>query len=149
MSDSDMIWQTVLDEARAAFAEGEVPVGAVIVQKGEIIATAHNLTETIGQATAHAELIALQTASEILGTKSLSDCDLYVSLEPCTMCAGAIAHSRIRRLYFGAYDPKAGAVEHGVQFFRQDSCHHKPEIYGGLHEAECGALLKDFFTEKR
>ncbi len=149
MLEKDTIWHTVLTEAQAAYDDGEVPVGAVIVHDNTILASAHNLTETIGQATAHAELVVLQTASEILGTKSLHECDLYVSLEPCTMCAGAIAHSRIKRLYFGAYDVKGGAVEHGVQFFRSPTCHHKPEIYGGLHAEQCSALLQSFFSDKR
>lgn len=140
-----------LDYARKAAALGEVPVGVVIVKRngGEIIAQAHNLTETNRDATAHAELLAIREASEKLGTPRLTGCDLYVTLEPCAMCAAAIAHARLDRLFFGAYDPKGGGVEHGPRFFTQPTCHHKPEVVGGLQEKECGELLKAFFEMRR
>ena len=145
----DHIWNAVFEQASMAEKVGEVPVGAVIVHKDVILTAAHNQNEATRQATAHAELIAIQTASQMLGTKTLSECDLYVSLEPCTMCAGAISHSRIRRLYFSAYDTKAGAVDNGVRFFHSPACHHAPEIYGGIRERESAALLKQFFAGKR
>jgi len=138
-----------LAEAHTSALRGEVPIGAVIVCDGKIIATAHNLTETKNDPTAHAELLAIRCACEILGTPRLTDCDLYVTLEPCAMCATAISFARIRRLYFGAYDPKGGGVEHGARMFRQPTCHHKPEVYGGINESECGELLKEFFKERR
>ena len=135
--------------ARQASSVGEVPVGAVIVHNQTIIAATHNLVETRHDVSAHAELEALREAGRILGTRHLTDCDLYVTLEPCPMCAQAISFARIRRLYFGAYDPKGGGVEHGPRIFEQSSCHHKPEVIGGLREGECAALLKSFFAAKR
>jgi tRNA(adenine34) deaminase len=141
--------QSALEEARSASAHGEVPIGAVIVQNNRVIASAHNLTETNSDPTAHAELLAIRAACEILKTPRLVDCDLYVTLEPCAMCAQAISFARIRRLYFGAYDEKGGGVEHGARIFSQATCHHKPEIYGGISESECGELLKGFFKERR
>ena len=138
-----------LDEARAAGARGEVPVGCVIVRDGAVIARAGNRTMADRDPTAHAEIIAIRAAAASLGSERLEGCDLYVTLEPCAMCAGAVAFARIRRLYYGAADPKGGAVDNGVQFFASPSCHHRPEIYGGLAEAEAGALLKEFFRERR
>ena len=138
-----------LAEARLAAAAGEVPVGAVVVRDGAIIAAAHNAPRAMRDATAHAELIAIRRACEILSDERLTGCDLYVTLEPCTMCAAAISFARIRRLYFGAADPKGGAVENGVRFFSQATCHHAPEVYGGINEREAAALLRDFFAERR
>ena len=138
-----------LDEARAAGARGEVPVGCVIVPDGAVVARAGNRTLADRDPTAHAEIIAIRAAAASLGSERLEGCDLYVTLEPCAMCAGAVAFARIRRLYYGAADPKGGAVDNGVQFFASPSCHHRPEIYGGLAEAEAGALLKEFFRERR
>ena len=141
--------QIALDEARAAAARGEVPVGCVIVREGQVIARAGNRTLADKDPTAHAELLAIRAAASKLGSERLSDCDLYVTLEPCTMCAAAMSFARIRRLYFGAGDPKGGAVEHGVRFFAAATCHHRPEVYGGINESECAALLKDFFQARR
>ena len=138
-----------LDEARAAGARGEVPVGCVIVRDGTVIARTGNRTLADRDPTAHAEIMAIRAAAASLGSERLEGCDLYVTLEPCTMCAGAVAFARIRRLYYGAADPKGGAVDNGVQFFASPSCHHRPEVYGGLVEAEAGALLKEFFRERR
>ena len=138
-----------LDEARAAGARGEVPVGCVIVRDGAVVARAGNRTLADRDPTAHAEIIAIRAAAASLGSERLEDCDLYVTLEPCAMCAGAVAFARIRRLYYGAADPKGGAVDNGVQFFASPTCHHRPEVYGGLAEAEAGALLKAFFRERR
>ena len=138
-----------LAEARAAGSRGEVPVGCIIVRNGEVVARAGNRTLADGDPTAHAELIAIREAAGLLGSERLDECDLYVTLEPCAMCAGALAFARIRRLYYGAADPKGGAVDNGVKFFASATCHHRPEIYGGLAEAEAGALLKEFFQERR
>jgi tRNA(adenine34) deaminase len=138
-----------LDEARGAQARGEVPVGCVIVRGNEVIARAGNRTITDKDPTAHAELIAIRAAARALGNERLAECDLYVTLEPCAMCAAAMSFARIRRLYFGAADPKGGAVEHGVRFFSAPTCHHKPEIYGGIAATEAGMLLKDFFAARR
>ena len=138
-----------LDEARAAGERGEVPVGCVVVRGGAVIARAGNLTLADRDPTAHAEIVAIRRAAAALGSERLEDCDLYVTLEPCAMCAGAIAFARIRRLYYGAADPKGGAVDNGVKFFASPACHHRPEVYGGLAEGEASALLKDFFKERR
>jgi tRNA(adenine34) deaminase len=138
-----------LEEARAAATAGEVPVGCVIVRDGKAVARAYNRTLTDHDPTAHCELLAIRAAAAALGSERLADCDLYVTLEPCTMCAAAIAFARIRRLYYGAADPKGGAVESGVRFFAAATCHHRPEVYGGIGEAEAAALLKDFFRERR
>ena len=138
-----------LEEARAAGARGEVPVGCVIVRDGAVVARAGNRTLADRDPTAHAEIIAIRAAAASLGSERLEGCDLYVTLEPCAMCAGAVAFARIRRLYYGAADPKGGAVDNGVKFFASPSCHHRPEVYGGLAEAEAGALLKEFFRERR
>lgn len=138
-----------LHAARAAADQGEVPVGAVIVHEGRIIAQAGNRTITDHDPTAHAEILVLREAAQKFGSERLTDCDLYVTLEPCAMCAGAISFARIRRLYFGAGDPKGGAVDHGPRFFSQPTCHHAPEIYGGLHESDAADLLREFFKSRR
>jgi tRNA(adenine34) deaminase len=138
-----------LDEARAAGARGEVPVGCAIVRGGEVVARAGNRTIADRDPTAHAELLAIRSATAAVGSERLTDCDLYVTLEPCAMCAAAMSFARIRRLYFGAEDPKGGAVEHGVRFFNAPTCHHRPDIYGGISESECAVLLKDFFAARR
>ena len=141
--------EMALDEARAAAARGEVPVGCVVVCEGEVIARAGNRTIADKDPTGHAELVAIRAAASALGTERLTDCDLYVTLEPCAMCAAAMAFARIRRLYFGAGDPKGGAVENGVRYFSQATCHHRPEVYGGINESECASLLRDFFAARR
>ena len=138
-----------LEAARRAAAAGEVPVGAAVVRGGELVALCGNLIRDPPDPTGHAELRALRRAAEALGRERLDDCDLWVTLEPCAMCAGAIAHARIRRLYWGAGDPKGGAVEHGPRLFAQPTVHHRPELYGGLMEAECARLLTGFFQTKR
>jgi tRNA(adenine34) deaminase len=138
-----------LQEARAAGSRGEVPIGCVIVRGGEVLARAGNRTLSDRDPTAHAEMLAIRKAAALLGAERLDDCDLYVTLEPCAMCAGAVAFARIRRLYYGAADAKGGAVDNGVKFFASPTCHHRPEIYGGLAEAEAGALLKSFFQRRR
>jgi tRNA(Arg) A34 adenosine deaminase TadA len=138
-----------LEQARAAAAEGEVPVGCVVVRDGEVIARASNRTLTDHDPTAHAELVALRAAAAALRTERLTDCDVYVTLEPCTMCAGALSFARIRRLYYAAADPKGGAVDNGVRFFASPTCHHRPEVYGGIAEQEAATLLLDFFAERR
>ncbi len=141
--------QLALDQARAAAARGEVPVGCVIVHDGAVVAAAGNRTLADRDPTAHAELLAIRQAAAALGSERLTGCDLYVTLEPCAMCAAAMSFARIRRLYFGAADPKGGAVENGVRFFSQPTCHHRPEVYGGISESEGAALLKDFFAARR
>jgi tRNA(adenine34) deaminase len=138
-----------LAEAHAAGAVGEVPVGCVIVRNGEVVAQAGNRTLAEGDPTAHCEMVAIRHAAAALGSERLADCDLYVTLEPCTMCAAAISFARIRRLYYGAADAKGGAVENGVRFYAAPTCHHRPEVYSGLGEAEAAALLKDFFRARR
>lgn len=142
--------ELALEEARKAAVAGEVPVGAIVVAaSGEVLAMAGNETEKRNDPTAHAEMLALRAAMQLLDQPRLPECDLYVTLEPCPMCATAISFARIRRLYFGAYDPKGGGVEHGPKIFSHATCHHKPEIYGGLREKECGAILKGFFESRR
>jgi tRNA(adenine34) deaminase len=138
-----------LAEARAAQAAAEVPVGCVIVRDGTVIARAANRTLRDRDPTAHAEMLAVRQAAAALGSERLADCDLYVTLEPCAMCAAAISFARIRRLYYGAADPKGGAVENGVRFFSAPTCHHRPETYGGMGESEAAALLRDFFQARR
>lgn len=139
-----------LRQAAAAAARGEVPVGAVIVSRnGEVLAEAGNRTLELKDPTAHAEILALRAAGEALGSERLIDCDLYVTLEPCAMCAGAVSFARIRRLYYGAEDQKGGAVDHGPRFFSQPTCHHAPEVYGGLQETAAAELLRTFFAGKR
>jgi tRNA(adenine34) deaminase len=137
------------EEARAAAARGEVPVGAVVVAAGKLVARAGNRTLADKDPTAHAELLAIRAAAAALGSERLTDCDLYVTLEPCAMCAGAISFARIRRLYYGAADVKGGAVENGVHFFAAAACHHKPEVYGGMGAIEAGTLLAEFFKARR
>ncbi len=138
-----------LDEARKAQELGEVPVGCVIVRDGAVIAVAHNRTLTDRDPTAHAETIAIRAAAAKLGSERLTGCDLHVTLEPCAMCAAAMSFARIRRLYYGAADPKGGAVDSGVRFFAQPTCHHRPDVYGGISEAEAAALLRGFFEARR
>ncbi len=138
-----------LAAARAAAARGEVPVGAVVVRDGEVLAVAGNRTLADSDPTAHAELLAIRAACASRGSERLTDCDLYVTLEPCAMCAAAISFARIRRLYFGCDDPKGGAVENGPRFFGQPTCHHAPEVYGGFDSSEAASLLRDFFAALR
>lgn len=138
-----------LAEARKAALAGEVPVGAVIVREGAVVAAAHNRTRSPPDPTAHAEIVAIREATHILGQERLDGCELWVSLEPCAMCAGAIAHARIARLYYAAADPKGGAVEHGARVFEQPQCLHRPEIYPGIGEAEAADILRGFFRERR
>ena len=138
-----------LEQARAAQAAGEVPIGCVIVRENALIASAFNRTVMDRDPTAHAELLAIRAAAAALGSERLGDCDLYVTLEPCAMCAAAMSFARIRRLYYGAVDRKGGAVESGVQFFAAATCHHRPEVYGGLSATEAAALLTDFFRARR
>jgi tRNA(adenine34) deaminase len=145
-----MTMTIALDEARAAEARGEVPIGAVIVHgpSGRVLARAGNRVEETRDATAHAEMLVLRAAAG-LAEYRLADCDLYVTLEPCPMCAAAISLARVRRLYFGAYDPKGGGVEHGPRIFAQPTCHHRPEVVGGIEEGPASLLLRDFFVAKR
>ena len=138
-----------LDEAHAAADAGEVPIGCVIVCDGDLIAQAGNRTLADRDPTAHAEMVAIRRAAEALGRERLPDCDLYVTLEPCTMCAAAISLARIRRLYYAAADPKGGAVESGVRFFASPACHHRPEVYGGIQAARAAELLRGFFETRR
>jgi tRNA(Arg) A34 adenosine deaminase TadA len=142
--------EIALVEARAAAARGEVPVGAVVVgPSGAVLGRASNAVEVLADASAHAELLALRAAAMASGQPRLPDCDIYVTLEPCPMCAQAISFFRIRRLVFGAYDPKGGGVEHGARIFESGSCHHRPEVVGGVRESEATALLRAFFAERR
>jgi tRNA(Arg) A34 adenosine deaminase TadA len=136
-------------EAREAARLGEVPVGAAIMRDGRLLASAGNRTRTLNDPTAHAETLAIRIACAAIEDERLTGADLYVTLEPCVLCVGAISFARIRRLYFAASDPKGGAVENGVRFFGQPTCHHAPEVYGGIREREAAALLKDFFGERR
>ncbi len=140
-----------LAEAEAAAARGEVPVGAVVVDGATrtVLAAAGNRVEELGDPTAHAEMLAIRAAARAAGGARLAGADLYVTLEPCAMCAAAISFARLRRVYFGAYDPKGGAVEHGPRFFSQPTCHHRPEVYGGIDETRAGALLREFFRARR
>jgi tRNA(adenine34) deaminase len=138
-----------LDEARAAALDGEVPVGAVVTRAGAVIASGRNRMRLDNDPTAHAEMVAMRSAAAALGTPRLDGCDLWVTLEPCAMCAGAMALARLSRLYFAAPDPKGGAVVHGPRLFAQPTCHHAPEVYSGMGEAEAGEMLKAFFRERR
>ncbi|MBR1218701.1 nucleoside deaminase [Bradyrhizobium sp. U87765 SZCCT0131] len=138
-----------LNQAKIAGNSGEVPIGCVVVRDGQVIARAGNRTLTDRDPSAHAEILAIREAAAALGSERLVDCDLYVTLEPCTMCAGAISFARIRRLYYGAADPKGGAVESGVRFFASPTCHHAPEVYSAVGETEAAALLRDFFKARR
>ena len=140
---------TALEEARSAAQRGEVPVGAVIVRDGTVISSAGNRTRELNDPTAHAEILAIRQACSALGVERLTDADLYVTLEPCAMCAAAISFARIRRLYFGATDEKGGAVLSGGRFFSSPTCHHAPEVYSGISETEAASLLVDFFRQKR
>jgi tRNA(adenine34) deaminase len=141
--------RAALDAARTADAAGEVPVGAVVVLDGRIIATAANAPRALHDPTAHAEMLAIRAAAAAIGEDRLQNCDLWVTLEPCAMCAGAIAHARIARLYYGASDAKGGAVEHGPRLFSQSTVHHRPEVFSGIGEGEAAGLLKAFFSERR
>jgi tRNA(Arg) A34 adenosine deaminase TadA len=140
-----------LEEARAAAGRGEVPVGAVLVDgaTGEILARAGNRTEAAADPTAHAEMLVIRDAAAAGGAARLAGCDLYVTLEPCAMCAAAVSFARIRRLYYGAEDPKGGGVDHGPRFYGQPTCHHRPEVYGGIAEREAAELLRNFFRDRR
>ena len=141
--------QKALALAQTAAEAGEVPIGAVILRDGEVIAIGHNTPRTDHDPTAHAEIVAIREAARALGQERLEGCELWVTLEPCAMCAGAIAHARIAKLYYAVSDPKGGAVEHGARVFDQDQCLHKPEVYSGMGEAEAGTLLREFFQSKR
>ena len=141
--------QRALDAARQAAVHGEVPIGAVVVRGDEVLAVAANRTRQPPDPTGHAEIIALREAAGKIGSERLIDCDLYVTLEPCAMCAGAISHARIARLYYAAPDPKGGAVEHGARVFERPQCLHKPEVYSGMGESEAAELLQGFFRERR
>lgn len=141
--------QLALDEAARAAARGEVPVGAVLVRAGAVLAADGNRTREQADPTAHAEILVLRAGAARLGNDRLGDCDLYVTLEPCTMCAAAISFARLRRVYYGAADAKGGAVESGVRFFAQPTCHHRPEVYGGFRERESAQLLREFFAGRR
>lgn len=138
-----------LEQAEAAAARGEVPIGAVVAQGNKVVASAGNRTRELADPTAHAEMLAIREACRALASERLSGCDLYVTLEPCTMCAGAISFARLRRLYFGAADDKGGAVTSGVRFFAQPTCHHVPDVYAGLGEVESAAMLRTFFGDRR
>ncbi|TCP36003.1 tRNA(Arg) A34 adenosine deaminase TadA [Sphingomonas sp. BK235] len=138
-----------LDAARDAAAAGEVPVGAALVHRGAVLAVAANAPRALCDPTAHAEMLVIRAAARALGRDRLEECDLYVTLEPCAMCAGAIAHARVARLYYGADDPKGGAVEHGARFFAQPTCHHRPEVFAGLGARESAELLRGFFAARR
>lgn len=142
-------WDRAFAEARAAASRGEAPIGAAIVLDGKIIASAGNRTIEDHDPTAHAEMLAIRAAARKLGDERLNGCDLYVTLEPCAMCAGAISFARLRRLYFSAEDEKGGAVENGPRFFAQQTCHHRPEVYGGIRATEAAAILRDFFRARR
>jgi tRNA(adenine34) deaminase len=141
--------RAALNLAKSAAAAGEVPVGAVVVKDGMIVGEGHNAPRTAHDPTAHAEIVAIRAAARALGNERLDGCDLYVTLEPCAMCAGAIAHARIARLYYGADDPKGGAVVHGPRVFAQQTVHHRPEVYDGIGAGEAGMLLREFFAARR
>jgi tRNA(adenine34) deaminase len=141
--------QAALAAARAAAQAGEVPIGAVIVKDGAVIAAAHNAPRGLNDPTAHAEVLAIREAARVLGSERLEGCELWVTLEPCPMCAGAIQHARISRLYYAAADPKGGAVEHGARVFEHEQCLHKPEVYSGMGESAAAELLRSFFRERR
>jgi len=141
--------RAALDQARLGGEAGEVPIGAVVVKHGAIVAAAHNAPRALADPTAHAELLAIRAAAQALASERLDGCELWVTLEPCAMCAGAIAHARIARLYYAAPDPKGGAVEHGARVFTHPQCLHRPEVYSGMGEAEAADLLRGFFAERR
>lgn len=140
---------SAIAQARGAAQAGEVPIGAVVVKDGHVIAAAHNQPRALNDPTAHAEVLAIREAARVLGSERLEGCELWVTLEPCAMCAGAVAHARIARLYYAADDPKGGAVEHGARVFEQDQCLHRPEVYSGMGAEEAGELLREFFRERR
>lgn len=142
-----MIW--ALEQARQAESAGEVPIGAVVIKDGIVLAAAHNQPRSLSDPTAHAELLAIRAAARALGNERLDGCELWVTLEPCPMCAGAISHARIGKLYYAASDPKGGAVEHGARVFEQDQCLHRPEVYSGMGETEAADLLRQFFQSRR
>jgi tRNA(Arg) A34 adenosine deaminase TadA len=144
-----MFMKQAFNEAARAGNRGEIPVGAIVVHEGQVIAAFGNEVEARKDVTAHAEILAIRTAAEVLGDVRLPECELYVTLEPCPMCASAIGFARIKKLVFGAYDAKGGGVEHGPRIFSQPTCHHAPEVIGGIMEAECGQLLKNFFQARR
>ncbi len=141
--------QQALAQARVGAEDGEVPIGAVIIKDGEVVIWAHNAPRKLKDPTAHAEILAIRWAAQQLGQERLEGCELWVTLEPCAMCAGAISHARIAKLYYAASDPKGGAVEHGARVFEQVQCLHRPEVYTGMGEAEASELLKDFFRARR
>ena len=149
MTTTEHMMREALASAQTAADLGEVPVGAVLTQHGQIIARAHNQTKGLGNVLGHAECLVIQDALAQLDQDYLDDCALFVTLEPCAMCAGAIALARVGRVYFGAYDPKSGGTDHGARVFDHPQCHWKPQVYGGILERECGALLTDFFAAKR
>lgn len=149
MPPANHFMELALAQAEAAGKRGEVPVGAVVVLDGEVIATAGNRTRELHDVTAHAEIAAIRLACKRVGDERLSGADLYVTLEPCTMCAAAISFARIRRLYYGAEDPKGGGVDNGVRFYAQPTCHHAPEVYSGIGESRAADILKAFFRERR
>ena len=149
VAQTDGFMVAALAEAKRAGERGEVPIGAVVVAEGRIVASAGNETRALNDVTAHAEILAIRRAAEAIGDERLSGADLYVTLEPCTMCAAAISFARIRRLYYGAEDPKGGGVDNGVRFYAQPTCHHAPEVYSGLGETESATLLRDFFRNRR
>lgn len=142
-------FDTAFAEAKAAGSRGEVPIGAAILHKGQVIAAAGNRTRELADPTAHAEILAIRMACKALASERIGDCDLYVTLEPCPMCAGAISFARLRRLYYAASDPKGGGVEHGPRVFSHATCHHAPEIYAGIRESEASGMLRMFFASKR
>ena len=144
-----LFMRQAIELAANAAGEGEVPVGALVVRDGKVIATGINVMRSTSDQTAHAEIVAIRRAAELLGNQRLDGCDLWVTLEPCAMCAGAISHARIARLYYAAPDPKGGGVEHGARVFAQETCHHRPEIYAGIGEALASAQLRAFFAERR
>lgn len=149
MTGTNRFMAIALEEAKAAAARGEVPVGAVIVVDGEVVAHQGNRTRELADVTAHAEVLAIRAASAALGQERLNGADLYVTLEPCAMCAAAISFARIRRLYYGAEDPKGGGVDHGGRFYAQPTCHHAPEVYSGIAETAAAEILTTFFRDKR
>lgn len=149
MKAANRFMEIALQEARAAATRGEVPVGAAIVRGETVLARAGNRTREKNDVTAHAEIEAIRAASAVIGSERLVDADLYVTLEPCTMCAAAISFARLRRLYYGAADPKGGAVESGVRFYSSPACHHVPDVYSGIAETEAGEILREFFRDRR
>lgn len=149
MGKTNGFMEAAFEEARAAGARGEVPIGAVVVRDGEILGRAGNESRALSDVTAHAEILAIRRAAAAVGDERLIDADLYVTLEPCTMCAAAISFARIRRLYYAAQDIKGGGVENGVRFYQQPTCHHVPEVYSGIRESEAADLLRSFFQDRR